>query len=369
MAEYRSEEYYDGSTVPVCLTQASNIWNITYFLMTISAFFILPLLILVVLYTIIARNLISKDGRMLKIRPSKPELSFKARKQVVLMLGAVVLSFFICLLPFRIFTLWIIIAPDETVKRFGLENYYSCLYFSRIMLYLNSAVNPILYNLMSSKFRKGFRKLCFTCLWYHHRQRGGRGRLATLNTTTTTTTTTTSSFNSHNVGRKSHAAIAGRTVSLDDLTNSNYSPRKSIDSKVIDWRPCNTMNGSDESPDEIRKIAIKNARVLRQKSILISDTSGDENAANDSITVLDATGHGLEHATTNGNSVKVSTVRQISAVSEGGGDPMMSPKKKKLHFQYSLDEEKALRLKHLNDGGGRRRKNSDDPKPFVPFLG
>lgn len=372
MAEYRSEEYYDGSTVPVCLTQASNIWNITYFLMTISAFFILPLLILVVLYTIIARNLISKDGRMLKIRPSKPELSFKARKQVVLMLGAVVLSFFICLLPFRIFTLWIIIAPDETVKRFGLENYYSCLYFSRIMLYLNSAVNPILYNLMSSKFRKGFRKLCFTCLWYHHRQRAGRGRLATLNTTTTTTTTTTSSFNSHNVGRKSHAAIAGRTVSLDDLRNSNYSPRKSIDSKVMDWPRNNalTENGSDESPDEFRKIAIKNARVLRQKSTVTSDTCGDEmGAAIDPIAVGDAIEHGHGHTTANGNSVKVMTVRQISVVSEGGGVPISSHKKKKLHFQYSFDEEKALRLRQSNEGRGRKRNDSDDPKPFAPFLG
>lgn len=33
------------------------------------------------------------------------------------------------------------------------------LYFSRCMWYLNAAMNPILYNLMSSKFREGFVKL------------------------------------------------------------------------------------------------------------------------------------------------------------------------------------------------------------------
>lgn len=75
------------------------------------------------------------------------------------MLGAVVLSFFVCLLPFRAFTLWIIVAPPETIMNLGIEPYYNILYLCRIMLYLNSAMNPVLYNLMSSKFREGFFRL------------------------------------------------------------------------------------------------------------------------------------------------------------------------------------------------------------------
>lgn len=75
------------------------------------------------------------------------------------MLGAVVLSFFLCLLPFRALTLWIIIVPPETILELGIDGYYSLLYFCRIMLFLNSAMNPILYNLMSSKFREGFLRL------------------------------------------------------------------------------------------------------------------------------------------------------------------------------------------------------------------
>lgn len=75
------------------------------------------------------------------------------------MLAAVVISFFVCLLPFRGLTLWIIIAPAEDIIALGIEKYYNILYFSRIMLYLNSAMNPILYNLMSSKFREGFFRL------------------------------------------------------------------------------------------------------------------------------------------------------------------------------------------------------------------
>ncbi|XP_023175537.1 growth hormone secretagogue receptor type 1-like [Drosophila hydei] len=160
VAEYKLVEYIDGSSVPVCLTQAIGVSTVGFFLMTISVFFVLPFLMLIVLYGIIARNLISNQGAMLRARPTKPELSLKARKQVVLMLGAVVLSFFICLLPFRLFTLWIILSTDQTLHEMGLVRYYSLLYFCRIMLYLNSAMNPILYNLMSTKFRKGFARLC-----------------------------------------------------------------------------------------------------------------------------------------------------------------------------------------------------------------
>lgn len=75
------------------------------------------------------------------------------------MLGAVVLSFFLCLLPFRALTLLIIAAPRGTLFSLGIDGWYSLLFFCRVMHYLNSALNPILYNLMSSKFREGFLRL------------------------------------------------------------------------------------------------------------------------------------------------------------------------------------------------------------------
>nr|QXN57742.1 ETHR-A protein [Anopheles gambiae] len=239
-AEYSVQPYLDGSRAAMCLTKASNGWTFTFFLMTISLFFVLPLAILVVLYAIIARNLIASDRSRLKIRLSKPELSHKARKQVVLMLGAVVLAFFTCLLPFRVLTLWIILVPEGTFQQLAPERYYNLLYFSRIMLYLNSAVNPILYNLMSSKFRKGFLRLCSCSQWAGgaHGRRKGRNRSATFTTTTTTTTNTTPSSTYGGTGpslalgscrydRSSNSAEDGPigrnngtqklTLSLDDL--------------------------------------------------------------------------------------------------------------------------------------------------------
>lgn len=71
------------------------------------------------------------------------------------MLGTVVVSFFVCLLPFRLLTL----ISVEDSEHLSAEVYYLIVNFCRIMVYLNSAVNPILYNLMSSKFRNGFLRL------------------------------------------------------------------------------------------------------------------------------------------------------------------------------------------------------------------
>lgn len=263
--------------VSTCFTPVTG-WSAVYFLMTISLFFLLPLIILIVLYATIARHLISSDNKW-KIRLSKPELSLKPRKQVVLMLGeyfisflsffffcrvcstappkhfpdqnslkkppkashhklskqnqfktelkilgAVVLSFFVCLMPFRVLTLWIVITSEDSVAQINWEAYYNVLYFSRIMWYLNSAINPILYNLMSSKFRKGFLKLCSCCLLFKPIKTSlkVRERTATFNTTTTssylTSTLNSTSDHQHQQILIEQRKLSGKmTLSLDDL--------------------------------------------------------------------------------------------------------------------------------------------------------
>lgn len=150
------ELYYDGTPVAVCVTPVDTPWQTFFFVGSISVFFIVPFGVLLILYTVIANHLMNNPG--ITSHGNRSNV-LKYRKQVIFMLGAVVLSFFLCLLPFRAFTLWIIVVPSETIVNLGLEGYYSLLYFCRVMLYLNSAMNPILYNLMSSKFREGFLRL------------------------------------------------------------------------------------------------------------------------------------------------------------------------------------------------------------------
>lgn len=65
----------------------------------------------------------------------------RSRRQVVFMLVAVVVCFFTCLLPFRLFTLWTLIVPYEEIQSLTMERYYTLLYFCRILLYVNSMVS------------------------------------------------------------------------------------------------------------------------------------------------------------------------------------------------------------------------------------
>ena len=128
-------------------------------------------------------------------------------------MGTVVVFFFICLLPFRLFTLWIILTPDEEMQSMSMETYYHALNFCRVMLYLNSAINPILYNVMSSKFRTAFLK-ALGLTWaaggpLRRRKRLLRhlSRQSTFNTTTTLTATSGSASGSG--GDRNHPASAG----------------------------------------------------------------------------------------------------------------------------------------------------------------
>lgn len=252
LTEYRIDKDIYGKDVPVCITPVATVPADTYFMMTISVFFLLPLIILICLYAIIARNLIRSDTKM-KIRLSKPELGVKARKQVILMLGAVVLSFFICLLPFRLLTMWIILVPDETYKRLSFNTYYALLYFCRIMWYLNSAVNPILYNLMSSKFRKGFFKLC--CFV---RGRGTRK----LPLIPRTGTQTTSSYLANSSSHRRRSSSAKISTSLDDLRihhqHNHHHRHNNNNDDVILSSPTSGGGSSSAGQDETSELILFN---------------------------------------------------------------------------------------------------------------
>jgi hypothetical protein len=118
--------------------------------------------------------------------------------------------------------LWFILTSDEDIQMMGPETYYHVLNFCRVMFYLNSAINPILYNVMSSKFRTAFLKaLGFT--WAGRRKRLLRhlSRQSTFNTTTTSGTashsaTTTTSNSEHQLIKR---------MTKEDLLAAANSPR------------------------------------------------------------------------------------------------------------------------------------------------
>ncbi|XP_077992109.1 growth hormone secretagogue receptor type 1-like [Glandiceps talaboti] len=79
-----------------------------------------------------------------------------ARRRVVYMLLTVVTLFFLCLLPERVVNLYFSFATEEQLSSLGVKGHLSIVIFFRVMFYLNSAVNPVVYNIASSKFRTAF---------------------------------------------------------------------------------------------------------------------------------------------------------------------------------------------------------------------
>ncbi|XP_068246032.1 growth hormone secretagogue receptor type 1-like [Palaemon carinicauda] len=156
LTEYTQVRYIDNSLVPVCYTSIVKLWAKVFVVSATMGLFFLPLLVLIVLYWRIARQLLLEDKQLCK---DKPNPNLQARKQVVVMLGTVVVVFFICLLPYRVFCLWIIWTSIETEQSLGQETYYNLLYAFRVLVYVNSAINPLLYNITSSKFRGAFYRL------------------------------------------------------------------------------------------------------------------------------------------------------------------------------------------------------------------
>ncbi|CAB3388200.1 Hypothetical predicted protein [Cloeon dipterum] len=112
------------------------------------AFFLLPMLILVALYT--------RMGMLITRRQALGEShrTSKSRKSILRMLAAVVISFFVCWAPFHLQRLLYVYLREIE----GYTEYNEWIYhITGCFYYFSSTVNPILYNLMSAKYRIAFK--------------------------------------------------------------------------------------------------------------------------------------------------------------------------------------------------------------------
>ncbi|XP_033988757.1 thyrotropin-releasing hormone receptor-like [Trematomus bernacchii] len=143
------------------------------YLIDFAIFYVIPLLLAIVLYGLIARILYlsplstlpdtsattlrrscrdaSEAGRKAG-RQSRPKSALSSRKQVTKMLAVVVILFALLWMPYR--TLVLI---NSFVSTPYLDAWF--LLFCRTCIYANSAINPVIYNAMSQKFRSAFRGL------------------------------------------------------------------------------------------------------------------------------------------------------------------------------------------------------------------
>ncbi|KAM4687183.1 neuromedin-U receptor 1-like [Rhinophrynus dorsalis] len=140
------------------------IYNLVIQITTVVFYFI-PVMIITVLYLLIGchltrekRSPVGRLGKNCKTQTSwKMSLESGRRRQITKMLCVVVIVFSICWAPFHIDRLlwsFVIHWTDVMHKTFQYVHILSGIFF-----YLSAAVNPIIYNLLSTKFRECFREI------------------------------------------------------------------------------------------------------------------------------------------------------------------------------------------------------------------
>ncbi|GFO40705.1 neuropeptide capa receptor [Plakobranchus ocellatus] len=132
-------------------------------------FFILPMIVITIMYMMIGvrlRNSAVTNDVTAQTAQSKT-VATRARRAVLKMLVAVVVAFFVCWAPFhaqRLMTVYI--RHDQwTPELLTLQSHL--FYVSGILYFMSCTINPILYNLLSRKFRQAFKRtLCRCCIGF-----------------------------------------------------------------------------------------------------------------------------------------------------------------------------------------------------------
>ncbi|KAL6460401.1 hypothetical protein MHYP_G00303670 [Metynnis hypsauchen] len=165
------ELVYQDAIVVACAYKVSRNLYLPIYFFDFGIFFVLPLVLSTVLYGLIARILFlnplpkgkSKNGhdglsagsKMNGLKGSSQcsRTTAASRRQVTKMLAVVVILFAVLWMPYRT-----LVVVNSFLQEAYLDSWF--LLFCRICVYLNSAVNPVIYNAMSQKFRAAFRRLC-----------------------------------------------------------------------------------------------------------------------------------------------------------------------------------------------------------------
>ncbi|XP_052808136.1 pyrokinin-1 receptor-like [Mya arenaria] len=140
------------------------------FQLSTFVFFVFPLTVIIVLYSLIGLTLRraemrretteqchqsgsrSSSNRNQAHRERGP--TFIARRSVLKVLVAVVVAFFVCWAPFHAQRLLTVYNTDWTPRLLDFQS--SLFYVSGVLYFIGSTVNPILYNVMSRRYRLAF---------------------------------------------------------------------------------------------------------------------------------------------------------------------------------------------------------------------
>ncbi|XP_014844869.1 PREDICTED: thyrotropin-releasing hormone receptor-like [Poecilia mexicana] len=165
-------QVFANVTVVTCGYRVPRKFYLPIYFFDFSVFFVLPLLLSAVLYGLIARILFlnplpsdpkdrgkreaasARNNQRSSCKNARHSSSTAtSRRQVTKMLAVVVILFAVLWMPYRT-----LVVVNSFLDQPYLDNWF--LLFCKICIYLNSAINPVIYNAMSQKFRSAFRKIC-----------------------------------------------------------------------------------------------------------------------------------------------------------------------------------------------------------------
>ncbi|XP_076449133.1 thyrotropin-releasing hormone receptor-like, partial [Babylonia areolata] len=160
----------DGTSITKCMFRLQRSSYLTLYMIDLVVFYIIPFFITTVLYCLIGRILVLTSFRHAQDRRStrspmdrggsgssaeqkkKTSSSVDVTRHVIRMLVVVVVVFATLWMPYRVMVVYNSFAQHKVIDLWFLM-------FSRTLIYINCAINPILYNLMSVKFRRAFKNL------------------------------------------------------------------------------------------------------------------------------------------------------------------------------------------------------------------
>uniref|UniRef100_A0A8C9U1S3 Growth hormone secretagogue receptor type 1 n=1 Tax=Scleropages formosus TaxID=113540 RepID=A0A8C9U1S3_SCLFO len=143
------EELEDGGGSECRCTQYALSSGLLGAMMWLSnLYFLVPLCCLSLLYGLIARKLWHRRHCAHRDR---------ANRQTVKMLAVIVLAFVLCWLPFHVGRTLFSVSLSSSPHMYTVSQYFNLVSF--VLFYLSAAINPILYNTMSSRYRLAVRGL------------------------------------------------------------------------------------------------------------------------------------------------------------------------------------------------------------------
>lgn len=155
-----------GAVVPMCICLALS-KSLYYTLKAVSLLpFLISLILCISLYTLIIHK-VSGEMTRLKEQPEIIRNSVLARNQIIKMLIANTVAFFLLLSPSKVNVLYrfavTLLRPDATFQEHDVVIWWIA---SEMTLLLNSAINPIVYTAGSDQYRRAFCQT-FPCCFRH----------------------------------------------------------------------------------------------------------------------------------------------------------------------------------------------------------